>query len=239
MGLMATLAPVWSAVLGSSAASLSAQLLPAYLGLCWAPWISRSAVLTGLIFGVVLVVFTEPLGLILIEGLFVDLPWGRWPLTLHSAGWGLVFNFAACLLVAIFTRSGPERAHRDRLHNEFSRAHRVDFGGPALRGAKWSLILVWTFLALGPGAILGNSFFSHPMFSDAEARLGVASLWVWQIIFWMIGVLIVWWLAFGGRLSIIETAVQRRIDLEPAGQSMQRQRVPGWISRLLARIADR
>ena len=108
-----------------------------------------------------------------------------------------------------------------------------------MRGAKWSLILIWTFLALGPGTILGNSFFSHPMFSDDEAKLGVASLWVWQIVFWMIGVLLVWWLAYGGRMSIIETRVERRIDLESARHSLQRQRAPGWISRLLARIADK
>ena len=237
MGLMAALAPAWSEITGSLALSLSAQLLPAYLGLCWAPWISRSAVLAGLIFGVVLVVFTEPLGLILFESLFVDLPWGRWPLTVHSAGWGLAFNFAACLLVSIFTRSGPERAHRANLHDEFLRAHRTDFGGPALRGAKWSLTLIWAFLALGPGAILGNSFFSHPVFTDEEARLGVASLWVWQILFWLAGVLIVWWLAFGGRMSIMEAGSPRRIHAAPADPSLRRRRAPDWIARMLARVA--
>ena len=239
MALMAALAPLWSAVFGSVALSLSAQLLPAYLGLCWAPWISRSAVLTGLVFGCILVLFTEPPGLILFESLFIDLPWGRWPLTVHSAGWGLGFNFATCLLVAIFTRAGPERAHRQILHDEFHRAHRVDFGGPAARGAKWSLTLIWAFLAMGPGAILGNSFFSHPVFSDDEAVLGVASLWVWQILFWFLGVLIVWWLAYGGGMSLLEPQTGRRIELAPVRQGMEKRRAPGWISRLLSRVVDR
>ena len=71
-------------------------------------------------------------------------------------------------------------------------------GGTGMAGipdAKWSLTLIWTFIALGPGAILGNSFFSSPMFLDGEAKLGVPSLWVWQIVFWFLGVLLVWWLA--------------------------------------------
>ncbi len=237
--LMATFTPSAAAIIGSATLSLSAQLLPAVLGLCWIPWISRSAVLTGLIAGSLLVVFTEPVGLVAFEGLFVDLPWGRWPLTVHSAAWGLVFNLAACLLVAIFTRAGPERAHRQRLHDEFGREFRADVGGPAARGAKWSLTLVWAFFALGPGAILGNDFFSHPVFSDAEAPLGVPSLWVWQIVFWFVGVLVVWWLAYGGRLSIIERHVNRTVDLGPAPGPLDRRRPPKWIGLLLARVAAR
>jgi hypothetical protein len=79
---------------------------------------------------------TEPPGLILFEGLFLDLPWGRWPMTIHSAGWGLVLNLSAVLLVAIFTRKGTERLHRDRLHDEFAAQAPVDFGGRGARGGK-------------------------------------------------------------------------------------------------------
>ena len=232
---LAAFAPLASAVFGSLAIPLAVQMLPAFLGLTFLRWISRSAVLVGLIFGGLMVVFTEPLGLILFEGLFVDLPWGRWPLNVHSAAWGLAFNVAAVLLVAIFTRGGSERAQRDRLHDEFAATSAVDFGGKAARSAKWSLTLIWAFFALGPGAIQGNSFFSQPVFTTGDAALGVPSLWVWQLFFWLIGVPLVWWLAFGARLGFTTDQGLRRVVLE----GPVRTAAPGWIAASLARMTAR
>ena len=217
IAVTATFTPLGASIFSSLALGLSAQMLPAFLGLCWLPWISRSGVLAGLVLGGIVVVFTEPFGLIAFEGLFLDLPWGRWPLTVHSAGWGLFFNVAACLLVSLFTRSGEERDRRQLLHDEFARDHRAGPGGRAARGAKWSLALIWAFLALGPGAILGNNFFSQPVFTGGDVALGIPSLLVWQILFWFLGVLIVWWLAYHGRLSVIEAAPRRTLSLEPPG----------------------
>ncbi|WP_119389050.1 hypothetical protein [Taklimakanibacter lacteus] len=234
---IASVTPQGAAIFSSLALSLSAQLLPAFLGLCWLPWISRSAVLTGLILGSIAVLFTEPLGLIFFEGLFVDLPWGRWPLTIHSAAWGLALNLGACFLVSIFTYGGAERDHRQRLHDVLSRDHRIDFGGPAARGAKWSLTLIWAFLALGPGAILGNDFFSQPMFTGGNVALGVPSLLVWQIIFWSLGVLIVWWFAYQSRMSVIVSEPRHSLTLEPALNRLERPATPPWIARLLGRVA--
>ena len=239
VALMAAFAPLSAAILGSVALSFSVQFLPAYIGLCWAPWISRNAVLTGLIFGGLLVILTEPPGLIFFEGLFLDLPWGRWPFTIHSALWGLGFNVAACLIVSLFTHAGPERLHREILHQGFRNALRGESRGSALGTAKWSLTLIWSFLALGPGAILGNSFFSKPMFTEGEATLGAPSLWVWQIVFWFLGVLLIWWLAYRARMSIIENAAWPRIELEPPLGQLERRRAPPWIALLLARVAER
>ncbi len=41
------------------------------------------------------------------------------------------------------------------------------------------------------------------MFSNGEATLGVPSLWVWQVVFWLSGVLLTWWLAYPVGLSVI------------------------------------
>lgn len=232
---LAAFAPLASAVFGSLALPLAVQMLPAFLGLTFLRWISRSAVLVGLIFGGLMVLFTEPLGLILFEGLFVDLPWGRWPLTIHSAAWGLAFNIGAVLLVAIFTRSGAERRHRDRLHDEFATTWRVDFGTKPARNAKWSLTLIWAFFAVGPGAILGNTFFSQPVFTTGDAALGVPSLWVWQLFFWLIGVPLVWWLIYGARLGTTSDQGLRRVVLDdPASKT-----APDWIASSLARVSAR
>ncbi len=236
---MASFAPLASAMAGSVTLSLSAQLLPALLGLAWVPWVSRSGVLTGLIVGILMVLFTEPLGLIAFEALFAELPWGRWPLTIHSAGWGLVFNFAACLLVSAFTKAGADRDHRDRLHAVFRRDHSADTGGRASGGAKWSLTLIWAFLALGPGAILGNTFFSQPVFSGVTVALGVPSVWVWQVVFWFLGVMIVWWLAYHGRMSVLDTEVQHPAPSVAARNPLDRRRPPRWIALFLARLAER
>jgi hypothetical protein len=114
----------------------------------------------------------------------------------------------------------------------------MDFGRRTARGAKWSLTLLWAFLALGPGAILGNTFFSQPMFSSAGVSLGVPSLWVWQTIFWIIGVMIVWWLAYHSRLSIIEPGTLRVGELREVPRALRESRQPRWIALAVARLAD-
>lgn len=236
VAMLASFAPLSSAVLAGLALPMAVQILPALLGLCFVRWISSSAILTGLILATLMVVFTEAFGLILVEGLFLDLPWGRWPLTIHSAAWGLGLNVAAVLLVSIFTKSGAERLHRDRLHDEFAACWQADFGGGMARGAKWSLTLIWAFFAVGPGAILGNTFFSQPIFTEGEAALGLPSLWVWQILFWLIGVPLVWWLANRSKLGVTTEEGLRRIDL---GGAADPGRAPDWIAAGLARVTGR
>lgn len=230
--LMAGFAPYLSAVAASVALPLSVQMLPALLGLTYLRWISQGAVLAGLTLGGLIVVFTEPLGLILFEALFVDLPWGRWPLTIHSAVWGLVFNLALVLLASAVTWRAPGWLRRDRLHRAMT-AHLPDV--PGGRGLLWSLTLLWGFLAYGPGAILGNTFFSKPIFSKVEATLGLPSLWVWQILFWLLGVVLLWWLAY--RMGLGRTCDEglKPVDLGGA----HTVRAPDWLAAGLARVADR
>jgi solute:Na+ symporter, SSS family len=239
LALQAAFAPGSAAILGPVSLSLSAQLGPAYLGLLFAPWISRPAVLTGFIIGALFVIFTEPPGLITAAVLSLDLPWGRWPLTIHSAAWGLTFNMVACLLVSVFTAAGAGRAQRDRLHEALAGLPRLTTGAPALQTAKWSLTLIWTFFALGPGAILGNAFFSKPVFTDTDAKLSAPSLWVWQIAFWFIGVLLVWWLAYRSQLSIIAEQTWPRVELVPQASPFTQSRTPGWIALLIQRLTVR
>ena len=239
LATLATFAPRFSAIFGGLALPFAVQLLPALIGLCFVRWISRAAVIAGLAFGLLLVTFTEPLGLILFEGLFLDLPWGRWPLTIHSAAWGLALNLAVVLLASIFTARGAERAHRDRLHDEFATRWALPQGRPNGRAAIWSLTLIWAFFAMGPGAILGNSFFSRPVFTEAEAALGLPSLWVWQILFWLVGIALVWWLAHRARLGQTSTDPLRRIDLPDPAQVPSPARAPDWIAAGLARVTQR
>ncbi|MEQ1941559.1 hypothetical protein ABMA32_03960 [Mesorhizobium sp. VNQ89] len=231
LAFMASFLPLVSAVLGSVALPFAVQLLPAFLGLTFLRWISRGAVIAGMTLGMLIVFFTEPPGLILFEGLFVNLPWGRWPLTIHSAAWGLAINLAVVLLASAATLRAPDSLQRNRLHDALFQATGVAVGG---RGLFWALMLLWSFLAYGPGAVLGNTFFSHPIFTSGEATLGIPSLWVWQILFWLLGVVLVWWMAFRvgfGRTS--EDAI-RTIELEH-GKRVR----PDWLAAGLDRINGR
>lgn len=233
MAFMASFLPLTSAVLASVALPLSVQLLPSLLGLAFFRWIGRGAVLAGLTLGCLIVVFTEPLGLILFEGLFVDLPWGRWPLGIHSAAWGLVFNLLLVLLSATVTQRAPDRFQRDRFHDALLAATGLRVGG---RGLLWALALLWGFFAYGPGAILGNTFFSDPIFAPGPAEaLGVPSLWVWQILFWLLGVVLVWWLAY--RLGFGRTA-EDGIKPIMLGEAPG-LRAPDWLAAGVARVTGR
>ena len=186
----ASFLPLISAIIGSTIPSLSVQMLPAFLGLTFYPWISLGAALAGMIIGMLIVVFTEPLGIILFEALFVDLPWGRWPLTIHSAAWGLAVNALVVLLASSVTINRTKTSDRDRLHEAVNKASLLNKGNEPL---IWYSTIVWAFLAYGPGAVLGNTFFSDPLFTSlTSANLGIPSLLAWQILFWLLGVFVVW-----------------------------------------------
>jgi len=237
--LMAGFTLLAATVVASVTLSLSAQLLPAVLGLCWVRWFTRPAIITGLIVGTLFVFFTEPPGLMAFEALFLPLPWGRWPLTVHSAAWGLFFNVTACLLISAVTRGGAEEERRIRLHQAFVHDDPVRFGNGAARTAKWALVVIWTYFALGPGAILGNEFFSRPIFTEGGVQLGLPSLWVWQIVFWLAGVLLVWWLAYPVRLSFVPSSVRPLLTLEEPSAPFAHRRVPRWIAQTVERLAKR
>lgn len=229
---MASFLPLISAIFASLALPLAVQILPAIVGLTFVRWIGRGAIMAGMTFGMLIVFFTEPAGLILFEGLFVELPWGRWPLTIHSAAWGLAFNLLLVLLSSAATLRAPDRFQRDRLHDALFLATNLTVGG---RGLFWTLMLLWTFLAYGPGAVLGNSFFSDPIFSPVAANLGIPSLWVWQILFWLLGVVLVWWLAYRVGLGRVSGQAIKTIQLGEAPS----QRPPDWLAAGLARVTRR
>ena len=231
-GLMAAFMPYVSAVFASVALPLALQLLPALVGFTFMRWISRGAVLAGIALGSLLVVFTEPLGLIIFEGLFVDLPWGRWPLTIHSAGWGLAMNLLIVLLSSLATLRGPDIYQRSRFHRAMEAHSSVSV---ARSGLLWGLAILWGFLAYGPGAVLGNFFFSDPIFTDLKSIMGVPSLWVWQMLFWLLGVMLVWWVSYSAGFGSVQEVRGKPIRL-----GMPRAtRSPEWISSGLSRVVNR
>jgi Na+/proline symporter len=182
--------------IGSAALTLAIQLLPAYLAVTWVPWFTRKGVQAGLIVGAIVAIFADPLGQAIAMH---NLPWGFWPWTIHAAAWGLAANFTVCILGSAVSQSDEERIRRDAFHALFAPA-----GGPRasrrITATAWVVTMTWTFLALGPGATIGNYLFGEPS-APGEWALDIPSIWGWQLIWWCVGVLLVWFLAFGLRLS--------------------------------------
>ena len=207
---MATFWPSALNQLGALALGFALQLWPVLAGICWLPWISRNAATLGLSVGLFAVVLTEPLGASIAHFFGLELPWGRWPWTIHSAGWGIFFNLLVCAVVSLVTRGGEERRHRDGVHEYLRERAGMSAHKQFMRPAAWALTLIWMFFAIGPGAVIGNNLFGESGGGLSAWRLGIPSLWAWQIVWWLLGVFVIWWLAYKMELA---TAPHEPTDL--------------------------
>ena len=191
--LLATFAQENVLLLGGLALALAFQLWPSLLAATWLPWITRQGAVYGLAAGMIVVVLTEGIGQVLTGD---TLPWGRWPWTIHSAGWGMAANLLICIVGSAMTQDERERAHRMRYH-DFLHAHAAPAPGrPRLKTFAVVVVLVWMFFAVGPGAVVGNYVFGAPNDGLAGWDFGTPSLWVWQILWWALGVVMLWLLAY-------------------------------------------
>ena len=83
------------------------------------------------------------------------------------------------------------------------------FTGPRLAA------LAWVFFAIGPGAVWGNDFFGKPNEGVAGWVLSLPSIWAWQILWWALGVLVIWFLAYRMGMS---TAPVGSVDYHAANE---------------------
>ena len=186
-------------LLGGLAVAYGFQMWPALIAVTWWPWLTRQGVSWGLLAGIVAVTLTETIGQTLTGG---SLPWGRWPWTIHSAGWGILFNLGIAIVISFLTQDPADAKHRMSYHN-FLREH----AGltPSKRGlvpVAWILTIVWFFFGVGPGAVIGNTIFGNP--NDAASWIfGMPSIWAWQILWWALGVGMMWMLAYKMEMSIV------------------------------------
>jgi hypothetical protein len=150
-------------------------------------------VVTGLICGMIAVFLTFRFDL--------GLPWGYNPLTIFAAGWGILFNLPVAILISLFTQPTGELDAKQKEWHAFIKEHASL--PPEKRGLiKWGWIaaLVWFFFAIGPGAVIGNTIFGDPA-APASWANGMPSIWIWQIIFWVLGIGMMWFLAYKLEMS--------------------------------------
>ncbi len=189
-------------LLGGLAVAFGFQMWPSLAAVCWVPWITRQGATWGLAAGLLAVIFTETIGQTITGFLGIDMPWGRWPWTIHSAGWGIFFNLGVCIIISAMTQDSGSRAHRMKYH-DFLREHAsLSEAKRGLIPIAWIITLAWMFFGIGPGAVLGNYIFGEP--NDAATWVfGMPSIWAWQILFWILGVGMMWFLAYKMEMSTV------------------------------------
>jgi Na+/proline symporter len=177
-------------LLGGLAVAYGFQMWPALIAICFWPWLTRLGITLGLIAGLIAVTCTESIGATL--GIT---SWGRWPLTIHSAGWGIFFNLGIAILVSFFTQNKEELEHKMKFHNFLKEYAGLPIEKKKLVPIAWIITLMWFFFGIGPGAVIGNWIFGNP--TDPNTWIfGIPSIWAWQILFWAIGVYMMWMLAY-------------------------------------------
>ncbi len=222
--LLATFAPAAAAALGGLALGFGLQLLIVLAAICWLPWITRPAATVGLAAGMVFVFFTEDLGISAAAFFGLDLPWGRWPWTIHSGLWGLAANIAVAFVISLISQRSEEQAQRRAFH-AFLASHAVlPVRLHYLRYVAWAVALAWFFFALGPGAVIGNAVFGDPRGGYEAWPFGLPSLWAWQLGWWAAGVLLVWFLSYRMGMAtmpsrFIELATKAERTIPPARHS--------------------
>jgi SSS family solute:Na+ symporter len=187
-------------LLGGLAVAYGFQMWPALIAVCYWPWMTRQGVVLGLIVGLIVVTLTDMPSSVGIEA------WGRWPWTIHSAGWGIIFNLAVVLIVSAITRDDMDR--KMEFHNFLAQHATLPPERQKLIPTAWIITLVWFFFGIGPGVVIGNWVFGNPT-DPATWMFGMPSIWAWQLLWWALGVFMMWFLAYVMQMSTVpETEVE-------------------------------
>jgi len=208
--IVATTAKDALVLLGGLAVAFGFQMWPSLASVTWFPWITRQGATWGLAGGLVAVILTETIGQKLFGG---ALPWGRWPWTIHSAGWGIIVNLAICLPVSAMTQSEEGMQHRMKYHQFLKEHAGLPASKQGLKPVAWAITIIWLIFGIGPGAVIGNDIFGAPNAGYDAWTFGIPSIWAWQILWWILGIFMMWFLAYKMEMSTMpEREVEALVD---------------------------
>ena len=187
-------------LLGGLAVAYGFQMWPALMAVCYYRFFTRQGIVLGLIAGLVAVTLTDMPSSLGIEA------WGRWPWTIHSAGWGIIFNLGIAILVSLVTRDDMDR--KMEFHNFLAQHASLPPEKQRLIPTAWIVTIAWFFFGIGPGAVIGNWIFGNPN-EPTSWIFGMPSIWAWQLLFWALGVAMMWFLAYTMQMSTVpETEIE-------------------------------
>jgi SSS family solute:Na+ symporter len=186
-------------MLGGLATAFGTLMYVGLLGVCYGWPVKGVGAVVGLIAGILAVIITDT----------NTSPWPKtfgflW--TIHSAGWGLMVGLAVAFLFSkLFPDSPAIEARRKEMRDWLSQIDRPSEQQRNWRKAMWVIVPVWYFFGIGPGAVLGNHAFSF---------MGFPPLWSWQIVWWLLGILMMWGLCFKAGLSFLGEQQIQRAEVE-------------------------
>ncbi|MBU1193906.1 MAG: sodium:solute symporter family protein [Proteobacteria bacterium] len=131
----------------------------------------------------------------------------QYPLSMHTAFWGIFTGLVVAYLCrAIGIKDSEETIARQKEVREWLDS--ID--GPSEKGKMWRsrmkiIVPIWYIMALGPGVLIGNTAFSF---------CGFPAIWSWQIVWWILGIVMMWALCFKAEMSTTSDEQIRRADLE-------------------------
>ena len=191
--IFASMVPGAIVMLGALATSFGFMMYPPLIATLYWPWLTRQGIVIGLICGMIAVLATFRFDF--------GLPWGYNPLTIFAAGWGILFNLPVAILVSFFTQPDAKEQARKQGYHDFLTEHAglSEEKKPLVKWG-WIITLVWFFFAIGPGCVIGNTLFGSPL-EPATWINGMPSIWIWQIIWWILGIGMMWFLAYKLEMS--------------------------------------
>jgi len=131
----------------------------------------------------------------------------KYPLSMHTAFWGIFAGFIVAYgCKALGFKNTEETDARQKEVREWLDS--ID--GPSESGKVWRsrmkiIVPLWYFFALGPGILLGNSAFTF---------CGFPAIWAWQLVWWIVGIVMMWALCFKAEMSTTSEEQIRRADVE-------------------------
>ena len=178
-------------MLGGLAVAYGFQMYPALIGICYYKRFTTKGVVSGLIIGLIAVTLTDK------TSAWFGVPWGAYPLTIHSAGWGIFFNLLTTFFVSKFSvESQAEKEKKNRKHQLLQEVVGLSKERKNKVKLAWALTLFWFLVGFGPFATIGNDLFSNPNTPSLWGPFSLPSIWVWQLLFLGYGIFVMWFLAF-------------------------------------------
>ncbi len=180
-------------ILGALATSFGFLMYILLLGVLWGFKFPRIGAVLGVLVGMIAVFLTYKI-------------WPN-PLSMHCAFWGT----ASGLVTAFICRGVGIKDDKETMERQAEvRAWLDDIDAPSENGRAWRskmkvVVPIWYFFAIGPACILGNTSFSF---------CGFPGIWSWQIVWWILGIVMMWALTFKAEMSTTNETQIARAEVE-------------------------